>query len=71
MRAPLLPGHGETPDRLQNATFSEWTDAMQAELDGRARLSFAAGARVVPSTLADAPLLGAACVGWRGKDRSR
>jgi len=46
-------------------------DAAQAELDGRARLSFAAGARVVPSTLADAPLLGAACVGWRGKDRSR
>ena len=40
----------------------------QAELDARARLSFAAGARIVPSTLIDAPLLGAACVGWRGKD---
>ncbi|HEY8079556.1 MAG TPA: alpha/beta fold hydrolase [Labilithrix sp.] len=33
VRAPLLPGHGETPDRLQNTTFSEWTDAMQRELD--------------------------------------
>jgi glucokinase len=43
-------------------------DEAQAELDARARLSFAAGARIVPSTLTDAPLLGAACVGWRGKD---
>jgi glucokinase len=43
-------------------------EAAQAELDERARLSFAAGARIVPSTLVDAPLLGAACVGWRGKD---
>jgi glucokinase len=41
--------------------------AAQAELDERCRLSFAAGARIVPSTLTDAPLLGAACVGWRGK----
>ena len=32
-RAPLLPGHGETPDRLQDATFAHWTDAMQRELD--------------------------------------
>src|SRR5687768_14160046 len=43
-------------------------DAAQAELDERCRLSFASGARIVPSTLRDAPLLGAACVGWRGKD---
>jgi len=43
-------------------------DEAQAELDERARLSFAAGARIVPSALTDAPLLGAACVGWRGKD---
>ena len=42
-------------------------DAAQAELDERCRLSFAAGSRIVPSTLRDAPLLGAACVGWRGK----
>jgi glucokinase len=41
--------------------------AAQAELDARARLSFSVGARVVPSTLADGPLLGAACVGWRGQ----
>jgi carboxylesterase len=33
VRAPLLPGHGETPDRLQDATFSHWTSAMQSELD--------------------------------------
>jgi hypothetical protein len=30
-------------------------------------LSFSAGARIVPSTLDDGPLLGAACVGWRGQ----
>lgn len=41
--------------------------AAQAELDARARLSFSAGARVVPSTLEDGPLLGAACVAWRGE----
>jgi glucokinase len=41
--------------------------AAQAELDARARLSFSAGARIVPSTLDDGPLLGAACVGWRGQ----
>lgn len=45
-------------------------DAAQAELDARAKLTFAAGARIVPSTLVDAPLLGAACIGWRGKDRA-
>jgi glucokinase len=41
--------------------------AAQAELDRRARLSFSAGARIVPSTLVDGPVLGAACVGWRGQ----
>jgi glucokinase len=41
--------------------------AAQAELDARARLAFSAGARIVPSTLADGPVLGAACVGWRGQ----
>jgi glucokinase len=41
--------------------------AAQAELDARARLSFSVGARIVPSTLADGPVLGAACVGWRGQ----
>ncbi|MCU1484447.1 MAG: putative sugar kinase [Actinomycetia bacterium] len=41
--------------------------AAQAELDLRARLAFSAGARIVPSTLADGPVLGAACVGWRGE----
>ena len=41
--------------------------AAQAELDERARLSFSAGARIVASDLADGPVLGAACVGWRGQ----
>lgn len=41
--------------------------AAQAEVDERARLSFSVGTRVVPSTLAEGPLLGAACVGWRGQ----
>jgi glucokinase len=41
--------------------------AAQAEVDEHARLSFSAGARVVASTLADGPVLGAACVGWRGQ----
>lgn len=39
----------------------------QDELDRLARLSFSRGARIVPSTLAEGPLLGAACVGWRGQ----
>jgi glucokinase len=41
--------------------------AAQAELDRRARLAFAAGARIVPAGLGDAgPLVGAAAVGWAG-----
>ena len=41
--------------------------AAQAELDARARLDFSRGARVVAAGRgADAPLLGAAAVGWRG-----
>jgi glucokinase len=41
--------------------------AAQAELDARARLAFAHGARVVPAGLgADGPLVGAAAVGWVG-----
>lgn len=41
--------------------------AAQAELDARARLSFSAATRIVPAALgADAPLLGAAALGWRG-----
>ena len=41
--------------------------AAQAELDARARLDFSRGARVVAAERgADAPLLGAAAVGWRG-----
>jgi glucokinase len=39
--------------------------AAQEVLDERARLRFSTGARIVPTTLPDAPLLGAACVGWR------
>jgi glucokinase len=40
--------------------------AAQEVLDDRCRLRFSEGARIVPTTLLDAPLLGAACVGWRG-----
>jgi glucokinase len=41
--------------------------AAQAELDARARIEFAVGARIVPVGLgADGPLIGAAAVGWRG-----
>ena len=44
--------------------------AAQAELDARARLSFSKGARIVPAGLgANAPLVGAAAVGWRGLGR--
>ena len=44
--------------------------AAQAELEERARLSFTAGARVVPAGLgADGPLVGAGAVGWRGLGR--
>jgi glucokinase len=40
--------------------------AAQVELDRRARLTFSAGARVVPAGLGDdAPLVGAAAIGWR------
>ena len=41
--------------------------AAQAELDAQARLTFSAGARIVPGGLGPAgPLVGAAAVGWRG-----
>jgi glucokinase len=44
--------------------------AAQAELDAQARLSFSAGARIVPGGLgASGPLVGAAAVGWRGIGR--
>ena len=40
-------------------------DAAQAELDARARIEFAAGARVVPAGLGElGPLVGAAAVAW-------
>ena len=42
--------------------------AAQAELDTRAQLSFSTGATVRPAGLgADAPLVGAAAIGWRGR----
>ncbi len=45
--------------------------AAQAELDARARLDFSAGATIRPGGLgADGPLVGAAAVGWRGRDGS-
>jgi carboxylesterase len=33
VHAPLLPGHGSTPDRLQDATWRDWRAAMAEELD--------------------------------------
>jgi glucokinase len=40
--------------------------AAQAEVDARARISFARGTRIVPAGLGpDGPLVGAAAVGWR------
>ncbi len=44
--------------------------AAQRELDERARIEFARGARIVPAGLgAEAALIGAAAVGWRGLGR--
>jgi glucokinase len=44
--------------------------AAQAELDARACIEFARGARIVPAGLGDTgPLVGAAAVGWRGEGR--
>jgi glucokinase len=44
--------------------------AAQAELDDRARIDYARGARIVPAGLGDeGPLVGAAAVGWRGEGR--
>ncbi|HEY2428057.1 MAG TPA: ROK family protein [Acidimicrobiales bacterium] len=46
---------------------AEFFAAAQAELDARARISFSAGARIVPAGLGDAgPLVGAAAVALRG-----
>jgi carboxylesterase len=33
VRAPLLPGHGSSPARLQEATFEAWVAAMLEEVD--------------------------------------
>ena len=45
-------------------------EAAQRELDLRARIVFARGARIIPAGLgAEAPLIGAAAVGWRGLGR--
>jgi glucokinase len=45
----------------------EFFGAAQRELDERARIAHARGARIVPAGLGDeAPLVGAAAVGWRG-----
>jgi glucokinase len=45
-------------------------DAANTELHARARLSFATGARIVPSGLGTAaPLVGAGALGWRAIDR--
>ncbi len=44
--------------------------AAQKEIDVRARLDFSLGTRIVPSGLgSDAPIVGAAAVGWRGVGR--
>ncbi len=44
--------------------------AAQSEIDARCGLSFSSGTRIVPAGLGpDAPLVGAAAVGWRGVGR--
>ncbi len=44
--------------------------AANTELHARARLSFTAGARIVPSRLGDSgPVVGAGALGWRAADR--
>ena len=44
--------------------------AAQSEIDARCRLSFSSATRIVPAGLGpDAPLVGAAAVGWRGVGR--
>ena len=46
---------------------SAFFEAAQREIDDRARIGFARGARIEPAGLgADGPLVGAAAVGWRG-----
>lgn len=37
VHAPLLPGHGQTPGHLQEATFDEWVRAMATELSAAER----------------------------------
>lgn len=32
VQAPLLPGHGSHPGKLQDATFDDWVDAMRREV---------------------------------------
>jgi glucokinase len=45
--------------------------AAQQVIDDNCRLSFSAGARIVPARLGDqGPLVGAAAVGWRGLNRA-
>jgi glucokinase len=45
-------------------------EAAQAELEARARIDYARGARIVPVGLGDeGPLVGAAAVGWHGLGR--
>jgi len=45
--------------------------AAQEVIDQNCRLSFSAGARIVPARLGDqGPLIGAASVGWRGLNRA-
>jgi glucokinase len=44
----------------------DFFDAAQGELDERARISFARGARIIPAGAGDAgPLIGAGALGWR------
>ncbi len=33
VHAPLLPGHGDRPDRLQDTTFRDWRSAVAQELE--------------------------------------
>lgn len=72
VHAPLLPGHGSTPSRLQDATFDQWVAAMKREVvaaqerHGRFVLcGFSLGSLIALELAAEAPsgLLGLALLG--------
>lgn len=62
VHAPLLPGHGSHPGKLQDATFDAWVSAMQTEMFAAQRrhgrvvlLGFSLGSLVALSLAQDKP----------------